>query len=342
MAEKDYYELLGVSRTASEDEIRKSYRKLARKYHPDVNKDDAEAERKFKDISEAYAVLSDRKKRAEYDQFGRNPFAGAPGGGAPGGGAGGFGFDFDFSQFGAGAGAGGRRSSARTSANFTDIFSDLFGGAQTMPPQRGHDAEAEATISFGDAIRGTTLQLAAPRQKECATCGGTGNLNNRLCPTCRGTGVVAERQTTRVRVPAGVRDGQKIRITGQGSPGVQGGPAGDLYVTVRVRPHPFFERRGNDIHTEIPVTIGEALRGAEIDVPTIHGVTRARIPAGTQDGQTFRLSGKGVQVKGSAGDHYYKVRIAVPKKMDEEAQRAIEVLERLYEDNPRAKLNVEL
>ena len=342
MAEKDYYEVLGVKRNASEDEIRKAYRKLARKHHPDVNANDKEAEKKFKEISEAYAILSDKKKRSEYDQFGSNPFRGGggphPGAGAGFGGAGGGFGGFDFSQFTGGGGGGGAR---RGAANFSDIFSDFFAGAQSMP-QRGSDVEAEATIDFRDAILGTTLQLTTPRQKECATCKGSGNLNNRVCPTCQGSGVVMERQGARVKVPEGVGDGQKIRLRGQGSPGAGGGPSGDLFVTVRVRPHRFFERKGDDIHIELPVTLGEATIGAEIDVPTIHGVTRAKIPAGTQSGQAFRIKGKGVQRKDKAGDHYYRVQIVLPKSITDEGRAAIETLESLYDSSPRASLETAL
>lgn len=335
MADRDYYEILGVSRTATEDEIKKAYRKLARKYHPDVNKDDKEAERKFKEASEAYAVLSDAKKRKEYDQFGRNPFAGGAGSGFPGGagaGAGPFGFEFDFSQF-----RGGGARQGRAAGGFSDIFSEFFTGGASVP-QRGSDVEAETTIEFRDAIHGTTLQLSAPRQKECPTCGGTGNVSNRVCSTCRGSGVVADTAATKVKVPAGVRDGQKIRVRGQGSPGHGGGPAGDLFVTVRVRPHPFFERRGDDIHIEVPITIGEAINGAEISVPTIHGPTRAKIPAGTQGGQTFRISGKGIHRKEKNGDHYYKVQIVIPKSLSDDARAAAASLDAFYESDPRANL----
>lgn len=320
MAERDYYQILGVPRTATEDEIRKAYRKLARKYHPDVNRDDKESERKFKEASEAYAVLSDSKKRAEYDQFGRNPFGSGPGpgagswggGGAGAGGTGPFGFEFDFSQFGgAGRGKRGRATSAGP-GGFSDVFSEFFNAGGGAIPQRGSDIEAETTIEFRDAIRGTTLQMTAGSQ------------------------------SSRVKIPAGVRDGQKIRLRGQGAPGSGGGPAGDLIVVVHVRAHPFFERRGDDIHTEIPITIGEAVNGAEIEIPTIHGATRARIPAGTQGGQTFRLSGKGVHRKESKGDHYYKVQIVIPKNLDEAAKEAATALDRAYDGSPRAGIRADL
>lgn len=346
MAEKSYYDILGVKKDATEADIKKAYRKLARKYHPDVNPNNKEAETKFKEISEAHAVLSDKEKRAQYDRVGREAFSFGGGAGGPyPGGPGGPGFEFDLNDLFGGRGGGGartgRRSSGRT-ADFSDLFSDLFGGrAQQTGPQRGSDVEAETTIDFRDAIQGTTLELGLQKQGECPTCGGTGNKDGKVCPTCRGTGVVLATEKTRVKIPEGVADGQRIRIRGKGSPGASGGTVGDLILLVHVRPHSFFERRGDDIHTEIPITVGEALRGAEIEVPTIHGPVRARIPAGTQGGQTFRLRGKGVQRKGgTAGDHYYKVQIAVPKRVPEGLNELIDRLEKAYSEDPRANLKV--
>lgn len=311
MAEKDYYEILGVKKTATDDELKKAYRHLAKKYHPDKNKGNKEAENRFKEISEAYAVLSDKEKRDQYDRLGReafgaggqNPFAG-----------------FDFSQFtGGGAGGGRARGGRRTTGNFTDIFSDLFGGGGggfggfEQGPQRGGDAEAELTIDFRDAVLGTTMDIS---------------LN--------GT-------RTKVKIPEGIADGQKIRLAGKGTPGPMGGPPGNLNVTIHVRPHPFFERRGDDIYIDLPVTIGEAIRGGEIDVPTIHGTVRARIPAGTQGGKTFRISGKGVKRKtGQAGDHYYRIQIALPSNVPADAHDAVDRIEQLYGDNPRAALKTTL
>lgn len=352
MAERDYYDILGVKRTATEEELKKAYRKLARKYHPDVNPGDKEAESKFKEASEAYAVLSDKEKRSQYDQFGRAAFSGggAAGGGNPFGGGGGPFGGFDFSSFGGGGRRGGRRksSSAAGSADFRDIFSDLFGGGgmgggspfQSAP----RDIEAEATIEFRDAIEGSTIALTIQRQKECSACGGVGHVQNSVCRTCGGSGVMIAPETVRVKVPEGVREGQKIRLRGKGSMN-PGGAAGDLLVQIRVRPHPFFERRGDDIHTEIPVTIGEALRGAEIEVPTIRGPVRARIPAGTQSGQAFRLTGKGVK-KGRGetfGDHYYKIVVSVPaRKLPDALSSAVDEIEKLYDENPRARLRTAL
>jgi DnaJ-class molecular chaperone len=319
MANRSYYDVLGVKKDATEEEIKKVYRKLARKHHPDVNPGNKEAEAKFKEISEAYAVLSDKEKREQYDRLGQEAFSGGhrPGAAPSGSPFGGF----DFSEFMRGAGAGGRgagtrRAGRRSPGEFTDLFSDLFGGGSAEPQLvRGSDIEAETTIEFRDAIRGTTLQLT-----------------------------LGDGPPTKVKIPEGVADGQRIRIRGKGSPGMQGGPAGDLFVLIHVRPHPFFERRGDDIHIELPITFGEAVRGAEIEVPTIDGNVRARIPAGTQGGQVFRLTGKGLKrSKGTgSGDHYYKVQIAVPRDLNAEQLAQAAEIEKAYGDDPRAKLNTSL
>jgi molecular chaperone DnaJ len=313
VADKSYYDILGVKKDAPEAEIKKAYRKLAKKHHPDVNKGNKDAENKFKELSEAYAVLGDKEKRDQYDRLGKEAFS--PGGNPFGGGQNPFG-DFDFSRFG-GAG-GGRRAGAgargRNPGNFADIFSDLFGGGgMEEQPQRGGDVNAEMTIEFRDAVLGATLEVT---------------VNGR---------------PVKVKIPEGVRDGQTIRLKGKGASGAMGGPAGDLNVVIHVRPHPLFERDGDNIRIELPITIGEAIRGAEIDVPTIHGPVRARIPVGTQGGQTFRLTGKGVKKKaGGAGDHYYRVQIAVPKNLPEDLQEAVEKLEDQYKESPRANLRTAL
>lgn len=308
VADRSYYDILGVKKDAPEDEIKKAYRALAKKYHPDKNKGNKDAENKFKEISEAYAVLSDAEKRAQYDRMGSEAFSGGFGGGSPFGGGG-----FDFSQFteqfGGGArgrAGGGQRRTRSTGGGFTDLFSDLFGGggggfAEPEPQAM----QAELAIDFRSAVLGDTMEL-----------------------TVNGARI-------KTKIPPGVRDGQKIRVRRKGEP--------DLEITIRVRPHPFFERDGDDIRIELPLTLGEAIKGAEIEVPTIHGPVRARIPAGTQGGQTFRLSGKGVKKKGEAyGDHYYKVTIQLPKGLGEEQLAAVDTLEQAYEESPRAKLRTTL
>lgn len=315
MAERDYYDILGVKKVATPDEIKKAYRGLAKKFHPDKNKGNKDAESKFKEISEAYAVLSDTEKRDQYDRLGREAFrSGGVGGGNPfAGGANPFG-GFDFSQFtGGGRARGGRRSTG--GGGFTDVFSDLFGGGASFDPgpERGADLEAELTIDFRDAILGTTMDLVI-----------------------NGKGV-------KVKIPEGVMDGQRIRLRGKGAPGQGGGQHGDLNVLIHVRPHSLFERRGDDIYIDLPIKVGEAIRGGEVEVPTIHGPVRARIPTGTQGGQTFRLRGKGVKKKaGAFGDHYYRVEIIVPKSSAAEVLEAADTIDAAYEDDPRAKLNTAL
>ncbi|HEX6177085.1 MAG TPA: DnaJ C-terminal domain-containing protein [Thermoanaerobaculia bacterium] len=300
MAEKDYYEILGVKKNASEDEIKKAYRALAKKWHPDKHKGDKDAENKFKEISEAYAVLSDKEKRAQYDRLGREAFG--PGGANPFAG-------FDFSEFMGGGGRGRRASGGAkgrsTTIDFTDIFGDLFGGGGGGRGGFSPEPEvmqAEMTIEFRDAILGTTMAI-----------------------TVNGSPI-------RVKIPEGVRDGQKIRVPRKNEPAIE--------ITIHVRPHPLFERRGDDIHIELPITVGEAIRGAEVDVPTIQGNVRMRIPAGTQTGRTMRLSGKGVKKKaGGAGDHYCRIQVHVPPEAPAEA---VDALEASYRENPRANLKTAL
>jgi molecular chaperone DnaJ len=315
MAGRDYYDILGVKKGATDDEIKKAYRRLARQFHPDVNKADKNAESKFKEISEAYAVLSDKDKRAQYDRFGPQAFDAS--GGSPFGQGGPFpGFDFDFSVFsGGGEGRSKRASGGARPTDFRDIFSDLFAGqgAGASRAHRGADVETRLTIDFGDAVRGTTAQFNS---------GG---------------------HSVKVRIPEGVADGQRIRVKGKGAPGAGGGQSGDLFVVVSVRPHPFFERKGDDVHIELPVTVGEAAAGAEVDVPTVHGTVRAKIPAGTQSGKVFRITGKGVKrSRGTGhGDHFYKVMIHLPPA-SESVAKAIREIENEYEESPRAKLKTEL
>ena len=372
---QDYYETLGVKRGAAAEEVRKAYRRLARKYHPDVNPGDKSAEEKFKQIQEAYDVLSDPKKRKMYDQFG---FYSEQFKGGPGPGAGGFDFGgFDFSDFAAGGpGASGRGSS------FGDVFSDFFsrftGGAGERPaePARGADLEYEVEIGFWDSIRGAVRKLAISRLAACTACHGSGaaggpatctachgrgsvtqqtgrmrfNLTctrcqgsgrvRTLCRHCRGEGKLARPETLEVRIPAGVADGSRVRVAGRGNAGSAGTPAGDLYIITRVRPHEFFERRGDDIHTIVPITVSEAALGARIEVPTVDGRALLKVPAGTQSGTRFRLREKGAPSlrTGGRGDHYVEVRIVLPKVLDERQKAMLKDFNRLTRDDPRADI----
>jgi molecular chaperone DnaJ len=347
MADRDYYDILGVKKGATDEEIKKAYRRLARQYHPDVNKEDKDTEARFKEISEAYAVLSDKDKRAQYDRLGREAFNFGDGGpfgkGQP------FpGFDFDFSFFSGGEGGGSRSrrsSGGARMTDFRDIFSDLFAGhgGGAARSRKGADTEARVTLEFRDAVIGKAVQLGIQVQAECTQCRGLGNVNNQVCRSCGGSGARRETSTVKVKIPEGVADGQKIRVKGKGSPGTAGAAPGDLFVIVSVKSHPYFDRRGDDIHIELPVTIGEAASGAEVDVPTIHGAVRARIPAGTQSGRVFRITGKGVKrSRGSGyGDHYYKVMIHLPTATTD-IRDQLEQIEETYVESPRAKLKTDL
>jgi molecular chaperone DnaJ len=362
--EKDYYKALGVSKTANPDEIKKSYRKLARKYHPDANKGDAKAEERFKEISEAYNTLSDAKRRKEYDDarslFGSGGFR-PPGQGGPGG------FSFDLGDLFGGAGADGT-TDAGSGGRLGDLLGGMFGGGRSgtqTRPRRGTDIETEATLSFNDAIDGTTVSLRLTGEGACPTCHGTGAKSGtvpRVCPTCQGTGQSSRNlgsfafsepckecrgrglvvddpcpscsgsgramssRTIQARIPAGVADGQRIRLRGKGAPGERGGPAGDLYVRVHVKPHPIFGRSGDNITVSVPVTFTEAALGAEIKVPSLRGVpVSVRIPAGTPSGRTFRVRGKGARRKdGTNGDLLATMAVQVPQNLNGAARQALE------------------
>jgi len=327
MGKRDYYEVLGVSRSASDSEIRKAYRKLARTYHPDVNKDDPDAETKFKEIAEAYGVLSDKQKRAQYDQFGHAAFeqgAGprpgggqwrTSGGGFPGGGAG-FG-DFDL----------------------RDLFGDLFGGGggrgfRGRPAPRGQDIEARVNLTFGQAIRGITTEMTVQRQAPCQACGGAGVTGRQACPSCGGAGGTIKPETIVVKIPPGVNNGSRVRVRGKGS----GQPPGDLFVVCQVQPHPYFERRGDDVYLEVPISVTEAALGAKVDLPTIDGPTVVTIPSGSSGGRRLRLRGRGVpSPKGGArGDQYVVLKVVAPKDLTPAAREAFERLRGELTDNPRA------
>jgi molecular chaperone DnaJ len=336
MKKRDYYEVLGVSRGASEAEIKKAYRRLARKLHPDVNPGDKGAQKKFQEVQEAYGVLREAEKRRAYDRFGHaGPAGGFDPGAAAGAGPGGFGgfprggSPFEGFEFQAG--------------DLSDLFGNIFGaGGRRVrtQPEKGEDAAGSIEIPFRDAVLGGMASLAIRRDRACEKCGGTGRIGRNPCPVCHGTGRVAQSETVKIKIPEGTENGGSIRVPGKGGDGVLGGPAGDLYVTVRVKPHGYFERQGDDIHGEVPITVKEAYAGAEIEVPTIHGTVRAKLPPGTQSRQKFRLRGKGVKSPRSTttGDHIYTVRVLVPRSVTPAGSDAATLLESLYEASVRKDL----
>ncbi len=352
---KDYYEILGIDKKASQDEIKKAYRRLARKYHPDLNPGDKSAEQKFKELNEAYEVLGDEKKRTEYDQYGRSPFEG-----------GGPGFDyraytsadrFDFGGFG-------------------DIFSDLFGaggrpgGATEL---KGPDLVMGLELSLEEAFTGVTKSISFTREMQCTACGGSGGESFQQCGSCNGTGKVqaskgffkmsqyctacggsgrrptkacrtcagsgktTRHESLKVKIPAGADTGSRVRVKGMGGAPQGRGSSGDLQIEITVREHSLFKRQGDNIYVEIPVTFGEAALGAKIEVPTLDGVSAMTLPAGTQGGQKFKLSGKGFPSThtGKRGDQYVTIKVAVPKNVTDRARHAIQEIESLYRESPR-------
>ncbi|HET9171558.1 MAG TPA: molecular chaperone DnaJ [Actinospica sp.] len=368
--EKDYYKVLGVAKDATTADIKKSYRKLARQYHPDANKGDAKAEEKFKEISEAYDVLSDDKRRKEYDEA-RSLFGGGfrpPGGG---------GFPFDLGDLLNNQGGG-------ASGGLGDILGGLFNRGRT-PGQpgptgtagtgrRGADIESEASISFMQSIDGVTIPLRMTSEQPCRSCSGTGakaGTTPRVCPTCSGTGQTSSNQggfafsepcreckgrglvvdtpcptcngsgraastrTLQARIPSGVKDGQRIRLKGKGAPGERGGPAGDLYVVVHVKPHPVFGREGDNLTVTVPVTFPEAVLGADIKVPVLGGMpVTVKLPAGSANGRTMRVRGKGAPLRdGGRGDLLVTFEVAVPVQLSDEARTALESFRSATADN---------
>jgi molecular chaperone DnaJ len=373
----DYYELLGVSRKATAKDIRAAFRKLARKYHPDLNPGDKAAEEKFKQLQEAYDVLSDTKKRQMYDQYGfysENVPTGDYGS-SPGGGEGNVNFDFGGFDFSGGSGAAGG------GASFRDLFSSFFGGrgrggTVEEEAEEGGSLEYQLEIDFWDAVRGAikklqitrldscetchgtgavgtpqvcatcngsgTIQQAAGKMRfnvPCTRCGGTGKLRT-ACKTCGGEGRVRRTESIDVRIPAGVASGGRVRVPGKGNAGTMGAPAGDLYLLVEVKPHQFFERRGNDLYTKVPVTVSEATLGAKVEVPTIDGRSLVRIPPGTNSGRTLRLREKGVPNvrNGARGDQYVEIQVVVPQPTDERVRNIMKELEEVAPDDPRKDL----
>ena len=390
MAE-DFYSVLGVAKAADADAIKKAYRKLARELHPDANPGDAKAEARFKSVSEAYGVLSDEKKRKEYDET-RALFAGGGGGFGGAGFPGGFGTgapggqSFDLNDLLRNAGAGGQAGGA---GGLGDLFGGLFGGggrgagpSTSTRSRRGADVESELTIDFVDAVRGAEVPIRLSSPGRCETCGGSGarpGTAPHACPTCAGSGFVSSSQgafafsepcrdcrgtgriiedpcpecggdgvSTRtrsltVRVPAGVADGNKVRLKAQGQPGMGGAPAGDLYVTVHVTPHRLFgrsEKNADDLTLTVPATFPELALGTTLTVPTLDGSTVSlRIPAGTRSGRTFRVRGRGVEKKAKAGDLLVTVEVAVPARLSDAAQSALQsYAEATKGDDPRADL----
>ena len=368
MAKQDYYAALGVRRGASAQEIKRAYRKLARKHHPDVNPGAKEAEAKFKQISEAYEVLSDPEKRRRYDQFGHEASTAGAGtrGAQPGGGFGGF--DVSGLDFGSGG-----------LGDLGDLLSDFFGQrsqSRAAGPGKGEDLHYSLDINFEDAIRGLATEINIQKHSRCNTCGGSGarpgspqetcgecdgsgRLRGRgplrtsqACLRCRGTGKVSREACTAcagrgvsfgieriaVKIPPGVDNGSRVRLQGMGEPGRNSGPAGDLYIITRVRPHPVLERKGDNLYVEVPITITEAALGARIEVPTIDGVTSMRIPQETSSGQVFRLRSKGVPhlKSGGQGDQFVTVRIVAPRNLDARSQELLQEFARLNPTDPRS------
>ena len=353
--EKDLYAILGLAKGASADELRKAYRKLARKYHPDVNPGDKQAEERFKDLSLANDVLSDDKKRALYDEFGMEGLqAGfdparareykrwAESGqgfsfrGGPGGEAGGFGFEMP-------RGSRRRGGTATDDRGFADILNEMFGGASEEQHGAGQDIEYPIEVDLLDALRGTKTMVTVRRPTPCPTCNGTGRVGRRACTTCAGTGTVETRERLSVKIPAGVTEGSRVRVAGKGGAGQNGGKPGDLYFVVHVRPHPFLQRDGQDLVMEVPISVPEAMRGATITVPTLKGRVQLKVPPGSESGQRLRLRGRGAPDPkgGEPGDMYVRLMIHVPREADLEAVRdALDALERAYREDPRASLSL--
>ena len=365
MSKKDYYETLGVNRDASEDELKKAYRKMAMKYHPDRNPDNPAAEAHFKEAKEAYETLSDAQKRAAYDQYGHSAFeAGGMGGGNPfGGGAGAQGFDF------------------------SDIFGDIFGGGRggggRSSAQRGSDLRYNLEITLEEAARGAEKQIRIPVMEECETCNGsgakpgttpttcttcaghgqvrmqqgffsvqqacprchgTGKMINSPCKPCNGQGRIKKQKTLEIKIPAGIDTGMRLRHTGHGEPGVNGGPHGDLYVEIHIKAHNVFERHGDDLHCEMPISFSVAALGGEIEIPTLDGKASIKIPAETQSGKQFRLRGKGI--KGmrnhTHGDLHCHVIVETPVNLTDKQKELLREFEAINDKdnarhNPRAK-----
>src|SRR5436189_2838859 len=386
MAKQDYYEVLGIKRDAMPDEIKKAYRRLARKYHPDVNPGDKASEERFKLTTEAHDVLSDPKKRKVYDRFGEYSEnladAHARGAGPSAGRSAAAGFDFTGFDWGSTAtpGSGGGSS-------FRDIFADLFGGSgkEKEPPrpqpQRGADIEMPLALSFEEAIKGLTTNITDNRSEQCSRCNGAGDIGGPVmdCPTCKGSGqvqraggrlrfaqecsdcggtgrrrspcslckgkgTIPKTETVKVRIPAGVETGSRVRIPGKGEGGRLGAPPGDLHIITNVGQHKYFTRKGDNIYVTVPITVPEAALGAKIEVPTVEGKTQLRISPGTQSGQKFRLRGRGapsLRDPNAHGDQFVEVQVTLPKVISEETKELLRKYGQINTENPRVVMGLE-
>jgi len=351
---KDYYEILGIARKASQDDIKKAFRKLARKYHPDLNPGDKTSEHKFKEINEAYEVLGDEKKRADYDQFGRSPFdSGGPG--------------FDYRTYTSG--------DKFDFGGFGDIFSDIFGAGKGFEEAdlRGPDLVMGIDLTMEEAFHGVTKPITFNREincnvcggigaetfqqcsackgagkvtaakgffkmsQPCRACGGSGRKITKHCHACKGKGRILHTESLKVKIPAGADTGSRVRVRGMGGTGQGRGTPGDLQIEITVCPHPLFTRKEDDLYLDLPVTFGEAALGAKIEVPTMEGATVMTLPQGSQSGQKFKLSGKGFPSSrtGKRGSQFVTIKVAVPKTVSEREKEAIQEIEKLYRESPR-------
>ncbi|MBI2370902.1 MAG: molecular chaperone DnaJ [Deltaproteobacteria bacterium] len=366
MDKRDYYDILGVKRDAGEAELKRAYRRLAKRYHPDVNPGNKEAEARFKQINEAYEVLSDPEKRKRYDLYGHLDPSRAYQGAGPGG----FPFGFDLGRGFGGHGFGG----------FEDLLGDLFGqGTQATPrgPVQGRDLTLPIEVDFLEAVRGVSREITITRRAPCPRCGGSGRRSRTRaqtcaacggsgqrresgffsfgagtqpcarcggsgrpgepCPGCDGQGAVERAERITVKIPPGVDGESRVRVAGMGDAGMNGGPSGDLYITPKVRPHPFFTRQGADIHCDLPLTVTEAALGARVEVPTVDGPITMTVPPGTQSGQKFRLAGRGVRRPkgGAVGDQIVTARILLPRRLDARSEELLREFARLNPYDPR-------